>query len=80
MPREIRRLTTPMGHFVGLDLIEARAEAGSEVVLEPGIAMIVHPRIDDSKGTRIILWGETHFITHKGPTSLNQTDNILHTV
>ena len=74
------RLITPMGHFVGLDLIEARVEAGSKVVLEPGIAMIVHPRIDDSKGTRIILWGETYFITHKGPTSLNQTDNILHTV
>jgi Xaa-Pro aminopeptidase len=73
-------LTTPMGHFCGLDLIEARVEAESPVVLEPGVVMILHPRLDNSKGTRIILWGETYFMTEQGPIRLNQTDDTLHTV
>lgn len=30
------KLSTPMGHFVGLDLIEGRVEPQSPVVLEPG--------------------------------------------
>ena len=74
------KLTEPMGHFAGLDLIEARVEGRSPVILEPGVAMILHPRIDDSKGTRIILWGETYFMTPEGPVSLNKADNILHIV
>ena len=73
-------LTTPMGHFVGLDLIEARVDADSRVILEPGVAMILHPRLDDFNGRRIILWGETYFVTEKGPIRLTQTDDTLHTV
>jgi len=73
-------LTTPMGHFVGLDLIEARVDADSPVILEPGVAMILHPRLDDFKGRRIILWGETYILTETGPTRLTQTDDTLHTV
>ena len=73
-------LTTPMGHFVGLDLIEARVDANSRVILEPGITMILHPRLDDFKGRRIILWGETYIMTDQGPDRLTQTDDTLHTV
>jgi len=73
-------LTTPMGHFVGLDLVEARVDANSRVILEPGIAMILHPRLDDFKGRRILLWGETYMMTDRGPTRLNQTDDTLYTV
>jgi hypothetical protein len=73
-------LTTPMGHFVGLDLIEARVDADSQVILEPGIAMILHPRLDDFKGRRIILWGETYLMSEKGPIRLTRTDDTLHTV
>jgi Xaa-Pro aminopeptidase len=73
-------LTTPMGHFVGLDLIEARVDADSPVILEPGVAMILHPRLDDFKGRRIILWGETYLMTERGPIRLTQTDDTLHTV
>ena len=73
-------LTTPMGHFVGLDLIEARVDANRQVILEPGVAMILHPRLDDFRGRRIILWGETYFMTEKGPIRLTQTDDTLHTV
>lgn len=73
-------LTTPMGHFVGLDLIEARVDADSPVILEPGVAMILHPRLDDFKGRRIILWGETYIMTETGPIRLTQTDDTLPTV
>jgi len=74
------KLTEPMGHFAGLDLIEARVEGRSPMILKPGVAMILHPRIDDSKGTRIILWGETYFMKPEGPVSLNKADNILHII
>jgi len=73
-------LTTPMGHFVGIDLIEARVDANSQVILQPGVAMILHPRLDDFRGRQIILWGETYFMTEKGPIRLTQTDDTLHTV
>jgi Xaa-Pro aminopeptidase len=73
-------LMTPMGHFVGLDLVEGRFDADSEVVLDPGIAFILHPRLDDPKGSRIILWGETYLITDQGAMRLNKTDDTLHTV
>lgn len=73
-------LTTPMGHFVGLDLIEARVDADSQVILEPGVAMILHPRLDDLTGRRIILWGETYLMTEKGPYRLTQTDDTLHVI
>ncbi len=73
-------LTAPLGHFVGLDLIEGRVAAESEVVFNPGVAAIIHPRIDDSKGANMLLWGQTYFMTESGPVSLNQTDDLLHTV
>jgi len=72
--------TTPMGHFVGLDLIEARVDADSHVILEPGVAMILHPRLDDFKGRRIILWGETYLMTERAPIRLTRTDDTLHTI
>ena len=73
-------LTTPMGHFVGLDLIEARVDADSQVILDPGVTMILHPRLDDFKGRRILLWGETYIMTERGPIRPTQTDDTLHTV
>lgn len=74
------KLTTPMGHFVGLDLIEGRVDSESQVVLAPGISMVIHPCIANSQGIRVILWGQTYFMTEGGPVKLNQTEDILHTV
>ena len=74
------KLTAPLGHFCGLDLIEARVAAESQVVLDPGVTMILHPRIDDGKGRNMLLWGETYLMTDQGPLRLNQTDDRLHTV
>ena len=73
-------LTAPLGHFVGLDLIEGRVAAESDAVFNPGIAAIIHPRIDDSKGANMLLWGETYFMTENGLVCLNHTDDVLHTV
>ena len=73
-------LTAPLGHFVGIDLIEARVAADSGIIFDPGIAAIIHPRIDDGKGANMLLWGETYFMTEKGIVRLNQTDDVLHTV
>jgi Xaa-Pro aminopeptidase len=73
-------LTAPLGHFVGLDLIEGRVAAESDVLFNPGIAAIIHPRIDDSKGANMLLWGETYFMTGNGLLRLNHTDDVLHTL
>ena len=73
-------LTEPLGHFVGLDLIEARVAATSDVVFTPGITAIIHPRIDDGKGANMLLWGETYFMTDGGLVRLNKTDDALHTL
>ncbi|MEI9475496.1 MAG: M24 family metallopeptidase [Deltaproteobacteria bacterium] len=74
------KLTAPLGHFCGLDLIEARVDGESQVALDPGVTVILHPRLDDSKGRNMILWGETYLMTDQGPLRLNQTDDTLHTV
>jgi len=73
-------LTGPLGHFVGLDLIEGRVESTSDVVFNPGITAIIHPRIDDSRGANMLLWGQTYFMTEQGLACLNQTDDVLHTL
>ncbi len=73
-------LTAPLGHFVGIDLIEARVAADSEIIFNPGIAAIIHPRIDDGQGANMLLWGETYFMTEQGLSRLNRTDDALHTV
>jgi Xaa-Pro aminopeptidase len=73
-------LTAPLGHFVGLDLIEGRVAAESDVVFNSGVAAIIHPRIDDSKGANMLLWGETYFMTEQGLVCLNRTDDVLHTL
>lgn len=67
------KLTTPMGHFVGLDLVEARVDAQSQVVFSPGLTFILHPNIADSNNVRI-LWGQTYYMTADGPISFNSTD------
>jgi Xaa-Pro aminopeptidase len=74
------KLTAPLGHFCGLDLIEARVAADSQVVLDSGVTMILHPRIDDARGRNMLLWGETYLMTGQGPLRLNQADDTLHTV
>jgi len=67
---------------VGIDLIEGRVDFQSPVVLAPGMATILHPRVSDPKtGVNSILWGQTYFMTDSGPVKLNQTEeDVLHCV
>jgi len=72
-------LTPPTGHYVGLSLMDAGAgfdEVQGQAVLAPGTALILHPAIRDAEGIQIF-WGQTYFMTGRGPVSLNRTDDIL---
>jgi Xaa-Pro aminopeptidase len=71
------KLNPIMGHFLGLDLTEARfGEAEGEVVFVPGMAMVIHPTIYDPDGISMF-WGQTYLTTRDGPIQLNQTDDVL---
>jgi len=72
-------LGLPMGHFAGLDVMEGRVSPDSDVVLEPGIAVVIHPCVMNAQGVRF-LWGQTYFMTDDGPVNLNQSDDALHVV
>ena len=79
--RDGLKLTPPAGHFVGIDLIEARVELNSPIVLEPGMTAILHPCIlDEKSGVNIIFWGQTYLVTENGPEKLNSTDDRLHII
>lgn len=69
----------PMGHFVGLDVMEGRVSPDSDVVLDPGIAVVIHPCVMNAQGVRF-LWGQTYFMTDGGPVRLNQSDDAFHVV
>jgi len=75
--REGFSLGLPMGHFAGLDVMEGRVGPDSDVPLEPGIAVVIHPCVMNAQGIRL-LWGETYFMTEDGPVRLNQADDALH--
>jgi Xaa-Pro aminopeptidase len=71
--------TPPSGHYVGLSLMDAGAgfdEVQGQVVLAPGTALILHPAVRDPEGIQIF-WGQTYFMTERGPVPLNRTDDIL---
>jgi Xaa-Pro aminopeptidase len=70
------KLITPMGHFIGLDLVEGRVDSESKVIFAPGITFILHPNIADKQGIHIFC-GQTYFMTEKGPIALNETDETL---
>jgi len=63
-------LTLPMGHIVGLDLVEARVSPGSSLVLNDGTTAIIHPCLRDKSGARM-LWGQTYVVTDAGTTPFN---------
>jgi Xaa-Pro aminopeptidase len=72
-------LTPPTGHYVGLSLMDAGAgfdEVQGQAVLTPGMALILHPAIRDAEGIQIF-WGQTYFMTDRGPVPLNRTDDVL---
>ena len=69
-------LKTPVGHYVGLDLVEARVNPDIDLILQPGASAIVHPILSKTQGDNLFL-GQTYLVTENETVSLNSTGNEL---
>ena len=71
-------LKPPIGHIAGVDLMEARVSQQNETVLEPGMAVIIHPTVFTPDGKRSFFWGETYLVGPDGFERLHRsTDELL---
>jgi Xaa-Pro aminopeptidase len=71
-------LKPPIGHICGVDLLEARVSQQNETVLEPGMAVIIHPTVFTPDGKRSFFWGETYLVGPDGFERLHRsTDELL---
>jgi Xaa-Pro aminopeptidase len=68
----------PSGHICGVDLLEARVSRLNETVLEPGMAVIIHPTVFTPDGKNSFFWGETYLVNPGGYERLHRsTDELL---
>ena len=68
----------PSGHICGIDLLETRVSRENEMVLEPGMAVIIHPTVFTPDGKNRFFWGETYLVNANGYERLNRsTDEML---
>ena len=68
----------PSGHICGVDLLEARVSRQNEMVLEPGMAVIIHPTVFTPDGKNSFFWGETYLVNPDGYERLHRsTDELL---
>ncbi len=72
--------TPPSGHLCGIDGIEARVSRQNEMVLEPGMAVIIHPTVFTPDGKNSFFWGETYLVSHDGYERLHRSTDELLTV
>lgn len=70
----------PLGHVIGVDLIEGRVSQQNEMELTPGTAVILHPTVFTSNGKNWSFWGETYLVTQDGYERLNQAGDELITL
>ena len=71
-------LSSAVGHICGVDLVEARLNGDNKMVLTPGTAIIIHPRIFTPDRKSNSFWGETYLLTHEGYERLNHIgDEVL---
>ena len=73
-------LKPPLGHFCGVDLVEARVTPENEMVLTPGMAVIIHPTVVTPDDKHNFFWGETYLVTREGYERLHRTGDELLTV
>ena len=66
------KLKTPVGHYVGLDLVEARVNPDIDLILQPGTSAIVHPILSKTQGDDLF-WGQTYLVGQNETISLNAT-------
>jgi Xaa-Pro aminopeptidase len=68
----------PSGHMCGIDGIEARVSRQNEMVLEPRMAVIIHPTVFTPDGKNSFFWGETYLVNSDGYEWLHRsTDELL---
>ncbi len=71
-------LRPPFGHICGVDLMEARVSPQNEMVLKPGMAVIIHPTVLTPDARRSFFWGETYLVGPDGFERLHRsTDELL---
>ena len=70
----------PSGHLCGIDGIEARVSRQNEMVLEPEMAVIIHPTVFTPDGKNSFFWGETYLVSHDGYERLHSSTDELLTV
>jgi Xaa-Pro aminopeptidase len=73
-------LKPPLGHLCGVDLIEARVSPQNEMVLQLGMAVIIHPTIFTPDGKNSFFCGETYLVTKDRYERLHKTGDELLTV
>lgn len=73
-------LRPPLGHFCGVDLVEARVSPQNEMVLKPGAAVIIHPTVFTPDGKNSFFWGETYLVSQDGYERLHCTGDELLTL
>jgi len=69
-----------VGHLCGVDLVEARVNGNNEMVLTPGTAVIIHPRVFSPDGKSNSFCGETYLVTQDGYERINKVGDELLTV
>jgi len=70
------KLTPPVGHYNGLDLVDARINPGIDLIAKEGASGILHPTLENGGGSRLF-WGETYLILGMETIPLNATDDRL---
>jgi Xaa-Pro aminopeptidase len=73
-------LAPPLGHISGIDLLEGRVAQQNEMVLEPGMSVILHPTVSTPDNKSNFFWGETYLVTHDGYERLHRTGDELLTL
>jgi Xaa-Pro aminopeptidase len=73
-------LKLPLGHISGIDLLEGRVTRQNELVLEPGMSVIIHPIVSTANGKSNFFWGETYMVVQGGYERLHRTGDELLTI
>ena len=70
------KLTVPVGHYTGVDLVDARINPGIDLILKEGASAILHPVLENGDAVRLF-WGQTYLVLGKETVPLNSTDDKL---
>lgn len=73
-------LKEPLGHICGVDLVEDRPSLQNERVLQPGMAVIIHPTVYTPDGKNRLFWGETYLVVQNGYERLHHTGDEVFTI